>query len=180
MASRRRRFRRPGRPSFFGLILLSGHDACVRQKVTTAANPTSLAPTLSRTASNSRLPAISSSWLSWGSSFRNRSVRLGWAPVYRPVRPSGTVAPEHARGTNVTEDFGSLASTTAAAFAVPASALRWQRRFCQNGLAKLRLSGLPSPDATESPIETTSRSCTTTRSLDVASCPFPWTRTSTS
>ena len=74
--------------------------------------------------------------------------------------------PEQARCRNVTEVCGSACSSWIAACAVPASAERWQRSSCQvsepNGLKFHGMSGLPSPDATESPSETISASRTTT------------------
>src|SRR2546425_11592354 len=78
------------------------------------------------------------------------------------------LAPEHARWTKVTELFGSARSSARAAFAVPDFAERWHLRSSHTGplLGKPKisnscaLSGLPSPEAFESPIDTISRSLT--------------------
>src|SRR2546427_13265405 len=64
---------------------------------------------------------------------------------------------------SVTEVFGSLASMANAARADAAFADRWHRSSCQNRDGN-GVSGLPSPEARESPIDTTRRSFTVTRS----------------
>src|SRR4051812_19031152 len=67
-------------------------------------------------------------------------------------------APEQARWTNVTAECGSRRSMRSAAWAGPARLVRWHCLFCHFGDQKVpdsRVSGLPLPEATESPTETT-------------------------
>ena len=70
-------------------------------------------------------------------------------------------APEQARWRKVTAEWGSRRSMRRAAWAGPARLVRWHCWFCHLGdqnVPDSRVSGLPSPDATESPTETRRRS----------------------
>src|SRR3954447_730588 len=82
---------------------------------------------------------------------------LGAMPSYWPTRPSVIDAPEQARWRKVIVLCGSRFSMRRAACAGPASDVRWHCSFCHFGVKSVpssTVSGLPSPDATESPTET--------------------------
>ena len=106
--------------------------------------------------------------LRWDAQLRllaRQSVRLyglSKFPGAGSSRPVTMPDPEQARWTNVTVECGSACSIASAALADPAAAERWQRLFCQRVRAGCWLncakSGLPSPDADESPSDTISQS----------------------
>ena len=122
---------------------------------------------LTRTASTCLGPIIAFIASTCGGS---RTPPEGEIPVYGPSIPVVIDAPEQASGTNVTDDLALADSSRAAACASKPLADRWQRRSCQR-TAVTPWSGLPSPDAVESPRPTTSRSRIVSITWPVAACP---------
>src|SRR6266581_7275676 len=100
----------------------------------------------------------------------------GSMPAYVPSIASEIEAPEQANDRNVTDVWGSLFSISIAASACAEAADRWHRRSIHvgeaatlnppnplgSGLSRCTTSGLPSPEAKESPSDTMSQSLTTT------------------
>ncbi len=109
---------------------------------------------LTRTASTRREPISAFIASTWGGS---RTPPDGTIPAYGASIPVAIDAPEQASGTNVTELFALADSSRAAVCASNPFAERWQRRSCQRTTAT-PWSGLPSPEAVESPSPTTRRS----------------------
>jgi hypothetical protein len=122
---------------------------------------------LTRTASTRREPTNAFIASTWGGS---RTPTDGTIPAYGASIPVVIDAPEQASGTNVTELFAFADSSRAAACASNPLAERWQRRSCQR-TSVTPWSGLPSPDAVESPSPTTSRSRIVTATWPVPVCP---------
>src|SRR3954451_21746307 len=107
-------------------------------------------------------------------------------PRYLPSRPTGTVAPEQANARKLISLCRSARSRATTDCAAPDRSERWQRGSIQPALITLGVSGLPSPEATESPIETTRKSAAETfwlvdppPCLSVTSC-CTWSRRSSS